>query len=85
MANKKHVIGNKNLIGSRVEKIRKEKGIKQKELLAKLQVYGIDMNSSSLSKLENQVRCATDKELLAIARILNTSVSYIIGEDSKDV
>lgn len=85
MANKKHIIGNKNLIGSRVEEIRKEKGIKQKDLLAQLQIYGLDMNSSSLSKLESQVRCVTDKELLAIAKILDTPVSDIIGEKATDI
>ena len=33
-------LGNKNLIGARVEAARKSQGMKQKELLAQLQVRG---------------------------------------------
>ena len=35
-------LGSKNLIGARVESARKEQGMKQKELLAQLQVRGVD-------------------------------------------
>ena len=53
---RKQALGNRNLIGARVEAARKSKGIKQKELLAQLQVNGVDMNASGLSKLEGQIR-----------------------------
>ena len=33
-----------------------------------MQLLGVDINLSSLSKLEGQERAATDKEVLAIAR-----------------
>ena len=36
-------LGSKNLIGARVESARKEQGMKQKELLAQLQVNGTDV------------------------------------------
>ncbi len=71
--------GNKNIIGARVEEIRKQQGMKQKELLAQLQVNGIDMNASALSKLEGQVRLVTDYELAAIAKILDVSVNKLLG------
>lgn len=63
-------LGTRNIIGSNVEEIRKQKGMKQKELLAQLQVRGLDMNASALSKLEGQVRMVTDRELLALSEIL---------------
>ena len=44
-------LGSKNLIGARVESARKEQGMKQKELLAQLQVRGVDLSASGLSKL----------------------------------
>ena len=53
--------------------------MKQKELLAQLQVNGIDMNASALSKLEGQVRLVTDYELAAIAKILDVSVNSLLG------
>ena len=67
---RKQELGDRNLVGSRVEAVRKQKGMKQKELLAQLQVNGVDMNASGLSKLEGQIRFVTDVELVALADIL---------------
>ena len=38
---RKQEIGNKNIVGRRIEQARKAVGMKQKELLAQLQVNGI--------------------------------------------
>ncbi|MGN0536828.1 MAG: helix-turn-helix domain-containing protein [Acutalibacteraceae bacterium] len=82
---RKQELGNRNLIGARVEASRKKKNMKQKELLAQLQVYGVDMNASGLSKLEGQIRYVTDIELVALADILEVSVAYLVGlEDEKE-
>lgn len=58
---------------------RNKKGMKQKDLLAQLQVNGVDMNASGLSKLEGQIRFVTDIELVALADILEVSVDYLLG------
>lgn len=71
-------LGDKNLIGARVEATRKEQGIKQKELLAQLQVRGVDMNASGLSKLEGQLRAVSDFELLALSDILGVSLHWLL-------
>ena len=71
-------MGDKNLIGARVELARKNQGMKQKELLAQLQVRGVDLNASGLSKLEGQLRFVTDFELLALSEILNVSVDWLL-------
>lgn len=52
--------GDKNCIGRNVVSLRKEKNIKQKILLAQLQLKGIDIGQSSLSALEGQRREASD-------------------------
>lgn len=79
---RKQPLGDKNLVGARVEAARKSQGMKQKELLAQLQVRGVDMNSSGLSKLEGQIRLVSDFELLAISQILGVSVMWLLtGED----
>ena len=80
---RKQALGTRNLIGTRVEKKKKKKGMKQKELLAQLQVNGVDMNASGLSKLEGQIRYVTDVELVALADILEVSVDYLLGRDTK--
>lgn len=76
-------LGTKNLIGARVETARKGQGMKQKELLAQLQVRGVDLNASGLSKLEGQIRYVTDMELLALSQILNVSVMWLLTGKEK--
>ena len=57
----------------------KKKGIKQKDFIAKLQLEGLDMNPTSYSKLEGQIRIATDKEVLAIAKVLEIITDDLFG------
>ena len=71
------VYGESNLIGANVEKLRKERGIKQKDFIAMLQVAGLDINPTSYSKLEGQLRNATDKEVFYIAKILNIKMEEL--------
>ncbi|WP_283607097.1 helix-turn-helix domain-containing protein [Faecalispora anaeroviscerum] len=78
---RKQALGNRNLVGAHVELARKNLGMKQKELLAQLQVNGIDMNASGLSKLEGQIRYVTDYELVALSNILNVSVDWLLGRE----
>jgi len=59
-----------NIVGANITKIRREKGIKQKDLLAKLQSGGMDITGSCLSKIEGQTRMVTDKELVLLALAL---------------
>ena len=56
-----------------------EKGMKQIELLAKLQVKGVDISVPSLSLLEGQKRLVTDIELKALADIFGVSADYLLG------
>lgn len=74
-------LGDRNIIGKRVEQRRKAIKLKQKELLDQLKVRGVDLNSSGLSKLEGQLRRATDYELVAIADALGVSVNWLLGID----
>jgi transcriptional regulator with XRE-family HTH domain len=76
---RKQELGTRNLVGARVELTRKKQGIKQRELLARLQVEGIDLNASALSKIEGQIRMVTDFELLALSKVLNVSVEWLLG------
>ena len=69
--------GDKNICGANIERIRREKGLKQLEVVAQLQVLGIDINPSSYSKLEGQRRLASDIEVQAIARILEVPIEVL--------
>lgn len=74
---RKSEYGTCNVIGKRVEAIRKARGIKQKEFVAKLQSMGLDINPTSFSKLEGQVRLASDKEVYYIAKALEIQMEEL--------
>lgn len=70
MKTRKKAYGDCNIVGKNIERLRKERGIKQKNFISKIQVMGIDINPTSYSKLEGQLRVATDKEIYVIAKVL---------------
>lgn len=78
---RKQSLGDRNIIGEKVEARRKEINMKQKDLLTQLQIKGIDLNASGLSKLEGQLRYVTDFELKVIAEVLGMSVNALLGID----
>ena len=69
--------GTVNSIGHKVEQLRKERNFTQKEFLAALQVEGLDINPTSYSKLEGQIRIASDKEVFYIAKVLGVSIEEL--------
>ena len=79
MRTRKQPTGEKNLVGQRVEQRRKQLFMKQKDLLAKLQILGVDMNASGLSKLEGQIRHVNDFELIALSKALEMPVDDLLG------
>lgn len=83
MRTRKQEIGGKNIVGLRVEQRRKALGMKQKDLLAQLQIKGIELNASGLSKLEGQIRGVNDYELKALAEILEIPVDWLLGIENQ--
>lgn len=76
---RKQALGDRNIVGARIEQRRKAIGMKQKDLLTQLQIRGIDLNASALSKLEGQLRSVLDFELIAISDVLGVSVNWLLG------
>lgn len=76
---RKQPVGDRNICGARVEQRRREINMKQKDLLTQLQIRGIDMNTSGLSKLEGQLRSVCDTELVALSEVLGVSVNWLLG------
>lgn len=74
---RKREYGDSNLIGRNVERLRKDRKIKQKDFIARLQIEGLDINPTSYSKLEGQVRNATDKEVFVIAKVLGIEMEEL--------
>ena len=81
MKPRKLALGNRNSIGARGTDARLALGMKQVELLAKLQLAGVDISVPALSLLEGQKRMVSDIELNALADILNVSVDWLLGRE----
>ena len=82
MKTRQHEYGNANMVGKTIEKIRKERGIKQKDFIAKMQVMGCDINPTSYSKLEGQIRNATDREIYVISKIQRVPIESLFENGS---
>lgn len=54
--------------------------ITQTDLIARLQLSGILIDQSTLSKIENQQRPVTDIEVVALAKALKVSTEWLLGE-----
>ncbi len=79
MKTRKLALGNRNIIGARVTEARRNKDMKQIELLTQLQLHGIEISTPALSLLEGQKRPVSDIELNALADILGVSVDWLLG------
>ncbi|SCG81803.1 transcriptional regulator [Proteiniborus sp. DW1] len=71
----------KNLIGNRVRQARHrvKPKVTQIDLLARLAVRGIELDKTTISKIEAKTRPVTDIELVAIADALGVSVLWLLG------
>ena len=81
---RKQSLGDRNIVGARIEQHRKAIDLKQKDLLTQLQINGVDLNASGLSKLEGQLRYVTDFELVAIAKVLGVSINWLCGLEDEE-
>lgn len=79
---RKQTYGDKNLVGRNIERMRKNKGIKQKDFIAQMQIFGCDINPTSYSKLEGQLRSVTDKEIYVIAKILGIKIEELYEKET---
>ena len=79
---RKQKYGSANMVGRNIERLRKERGIKQKDFIAKIQIMGCDMNPTSYSKLEGQIRSATDREIFVIAKILGVKMEDLFDTEN---
>ena len=70
----------RNIVGSRVRQARRtaKPRITQRDLMARLQVLGMVIDQSGLSKIENGQRPVSDIEVIALAKALKVSVAWLL-------
>ena len=81
MNKRKLSLGERNISGKRVTEARKLKKMSQVELLAKMQVMGVEISIPALSLLEGQKRPVNDIELKAISQILGVSIDWLTDNE----
>ena len=72
----------KNIIGQRIKIARAmhKPPLSQADLLARLQVANMQITQATLSKIENEDRAVSDKEVVEIAKALDVEILWLLGE-----
>lgn len=72
----------RNVVGPRVREARKQAKppITQKDLVARLQVLGLKVDQSTISKIEQETRPVFDFEVVALAKALKVSSAWLLEE-----
>ncbi|MDO5299566.1 MAG: XRE family transcriptional regulator [Clostridia bacterium] len=76
-------LGTRNIVGAKVERIRKQKHIKQKDFVAILQSKGMDICDTSMSRLEGQNRLVQDFEVPILAEALGVSIEWLLSREGE--
>ena len=73
----------KNIVGPRVREARKiaKPPITQKDLVARLEVLGLEIDQSMISKIEQGIRPVFDYELVKLAEALKVSVGWLLSKE----
>lgn len=76
----------RNVVGDRVRQARKaaRPPITQMDLAARLQILGMQIDQSGLSKIEGGHRPVTDIEVVALAKALKASVAWLLKETERN-
>lgn len=70
--------GRKNSSGVRIRALREEAEMSQEQLMAKLQLMGMDAERGVIKRIENGDRGVSDLELQLFAKLFNVSYQYLI-------
>ena len=73
----------RNIVGPKVRLARKlsQPPLTQGELAARLQVLGLGIEQSSVSKIEQGLRPVSDVEVVVLSKALKVTVGWLLGED----
>ena len=72
-----------NIVGPQIRKGRNDLGLTQEEFAVQCQLGGLDISRGTLSQIEAQLRCVTDDELFALARILKVTTDSLFPPPQK--
>ena len=73
--------GRKNLLGENLKMLRTQYGLSQRELSARLQLMGLDIDKNAIMRIEAGKRYVSDIELCAFARLFGVSVTELLQKE----
>lgn len=66
-----------NTVGPQVRKIRYQKQMTQEMFTARCNRLGWDLSRGTLAKIEAQIRCVSDSELVILAKALRVPITEL--------
>lgn len=79
----KNLNGYYNVVGQNIRKFREHKGISQRQLANKLNLKGINLYHSDISRIEANDLFIRDYELIGICKILEITYEQIFEDTEK--
>jgi transcriptional regulator with XRE-family HTH domain len=81
------LVQKRTIVGSRVRRARGEAKapVTQTDLVARLQVLGVVIDQSGISKIESGQRPVLDFEVVALAKALKVAVAWLLEETDQDI
>ncbi|MFZ5969402.1 MAG: helix-turn-helix domain-containing protein [Bacillota bacterium] len=70
----------RNVLGRKIKEMRKKKGITQEQLTARLNIQGIEIDQSRVSKIESQIRPIFDYQIEGFAKALGVSIEELFNK-----
>lgn len=70
--------GKKNLVGPRVRHLREREKLSQEELMAQLQLLGMDSERGVIKRIENGDRAVSDLEIRLLAQYFHVTYKYLL-------
>lgn len=66
-----------NIVGREIKRLRKAKGLTQDNVAARCAKLGWNTTENVITKIESQIRCVTDRELIILASALKVPLKEL--------
>jgi transcriptional regulator with XRE-family HTH domain len=66
-----------NHVGPQIQRLRRARGWSQAKLAERLQLNGLDVGRDVVARIECQIHCVRDKEILIFARTLGVDIARL--------
>lgn len=77
--------GKKNAVGPQVRALREKAGLSQEQLMARLQLMGLDAERGVIKRIEGGQRAVSDLEIRLLAKCFNVTYEYLLDGKSHTV